>query len=80
MEGKLVSTADSEKLLLSIKNNQIPDVWLKSSYPSRKPLASYIEDLKMRLNMLEEWIKDGRPNVYWLSGFFFTQSFLTAVK
>ena len=29
LEGKLVSNADTDELLISIKNNSIPETWLK---------------------------------------------------
>lgn len=80
LEGLVVSNAETDELLLSIKNNSIPEKWLKKSYPSRKTLLGYVEDLKKRLSVFEEWIQNGKPNCFWISGFFFTQSFLTGVK
>jgi dynein heavy chain len=37
-------------------------------------------DLKMRLEMFETWIMEGIPEVFWISGFYFTHSFLAGVK
>lgn len=44
LEGKLVLTPDIEKMILSISTNMIPEIWKGRSYPSRKPLMSYIKD------------------------------------
>ena len=72
LEGKLVSNTETDEMLTSIKNNLIPEKWLKKSYPSRKSLLGYVDDLKKRLSVFEEWIQNGKPHCFWISGFFFT--------
>ena len=69
-----------EQLQFSISNNQIPQSWLQKSYPSKKPLIAYVSDLVRRIKMLDDWIEFGAPKVFWVSGFFFTHSFLAGVK
>jgi dynein heavy chain len=57
----------------------VPELWKAVSYPSLRPLGSYLADLYKRLDMLAGWAAAGQPPaVFWLPGFFFVQSFLTA--
>ena len=68
-----------ESVHTSMSIGRIPEAWKAKSYASLKPLGSYINDLLARLQFLQKWIDDGEPNVYWFSGFYFTQSFITGV-
>jgi len=58
----------------------VPSSWLSKSYPSRKALLPYMQDLSERLKMFDLWIEKGEPKVFWISGFFFTHSFLAGIK
>lgn len=52
-------------------------MWLKNSFPSLKPLGSYIKDLNDRLNFFVTWVAEGIPTVFWINKFYFTHGFLT---
>ena len=77
MIGRVIITAELEKVVSRLLNNQVPDGWARYSYPSRKPLMSWVRNLNARLAFFQDWIEHGPPSVYWISGFFFTQAFLT---
>ena len=66
-----------EKMFNSLFDNQVPANWSKVAYPSLKPLGAWVLDLTARCEFIENWITKGTPAVYWISGFFFPQAFIT---
>lgn len=79
IQGQITMIPTLETVHKAMSIGKLPDAWASKSYPSLKPLGSYINDLLARLSFFQSWIDDGEPAIHWISGFYFTQSFLTAV-
>ncbi|KAI6654800.1 Dynein heavy chain 1, axonemal [Oopsacas minuta] len=77
LKGLVVMSQQLEEMSISLFNNTVPKVWADKAYPSLKPLGAWVDDLVERVKFIQGWITDGIPLVFWFSGFFFPQAFLT---
>ena len=77
LAGSVVMSAELEQVASALYDNLVPAYWQAVAYPSLKSLGSWVADLRRRLCLFTDWVEQGAPSVFWLSGFFFTQSFLT---
>jgi dynein heavy chain len=79
LKGLVVLSAELEAMGNAVFDQRVPASWTASAYPSLKPLTPWFNDLLLRLNFLTNWVELGIPAVFWISGFFFPQGFLTAI-
>jgi dynein heavy chain, axonemal len=77
IHGFIVMSESLDSMYLSLQNGQVPDMWAKAGYPSLKPLASWYTDLIQRVEFMQNWLVNGNPKSYWISGMFFPQGFMT---
>jgi dynein heavy chain len=71
LKGFIVMSDDLEKIANALYSNAVPIAWEKKSFNSLKPLSSWIDDINARIDFINNWIANGTPNHYWISGFFF---------
>lgn len=81
-KGELTMTENMENLMQSIVLNKVPAPWAKKGFTSTRGLGSWLDNLKARLEQLNNWKDDPskKPSVTFMNRLFNPQSFLTAVK
>lgn len=80
IKGEVVMSGELEIMYNCFVFQKVPPAWEEAGYPCLKPLPSWVEDFMARVDFMGRWLVQGPRPSYWLSGFFFPQGFMTAVK
>ena len=77
--GTIVMNETLEVSFNALFDAIVPPSWEKLSWKS-STLGFWFSDVTARSEQFNRWLTDGRPRVFWLTGLFNPQGFLTAMR
>ncbi|CAD6991963.1 unnamed protein product [Ceratitis capitata] len=79
IDGTIVMSPALKESLDAMYDARIPESWMKISWESTT-LGFWYTELLERNGQFRTWISTDRPKVFWMTGFFNPQGFLTAMR
>lgn len=79
IEGTIIMNDELQDALNKIYDARIPQIWIRPSWTS-STLGFWFTELVERNVQFSSWCFKGRPTMFWMTGFFNPQGFLTAMR
>lgn len=79
IEGTIIMSENLSDAFDNIYDARVPNVWIRGSWTA-STLGFWFSELIERNIQFTNWCFKGRPNSYWMTGFFNPQGFLTAMR